>query len=153
MSAVEETVVVARPQQDVFGFLAEFGNLSLYDAFVTASSQIGDGPPGLGTRGRGSTRFMGRQFDWVVEFTEFEPPRRMVSRSVGGQRDLTAAFTLEPSDGGTRVTERLEAEMSGVVGRLPAPLLNRLLSRSLRANLRTLSRVLGEHQGSQPPRA
>jgi hypothetical protein len=35
---------------------------------------------------------------------------------------------------------------------LPAPLLNRLLSRSLRANLRTLSRVLGEHRTSLPPR-
>lgn len=97
MPVVEESVVIALPQQDVFDFLAQFENLSVYDAFVTGSGQVGDGPPGLGTRGWGTTRFMGQQFDWVVEFTEFEPPRRMMSRSVGGGRDLTATFTLEPA--------------------------------------------------------
>ena len=146
MPVVEESIVVARPQQEVFDFLANFENLSAYDAFVTASGQVGDGPPGLGTRGRGTTRFMGQQFDWTVEFTEFEPPRRMASRSVGGKRDITATFTLEPAAGGTRVMERLETgAMGGLLGKLPDPLVNRLLGRSLRGNLKTLGRVLSDH--------
>lgn len=145
MPVVEESVVIGLPQQEVFDFLAKFENLSVYDAFVTASGQVGDGPPGLGTRGRGTTRFMGQQFDWVVEFTEFEPPRRMTSRSVGGGRDLTATFLLEPAGSGTRVTERLETgAMGGLLGKLPDPVVNRLLGRSLRGNLKTLSRVLAE---------
>lgn len=145
MPVVEETVTVARPPHEVFDFLANFGNLSAYDAFVTTSGQIGDGPPGLGTQGRGTTRFMGQQFDWMVEFTEFEPPRRMVSRSIDGTRDLTATFTLEPNGGGTRVTERLEtgAKMGGLLGKLPDPVVDRLLARSLRRNLKTLTRLLG----------
>jgi uncharacterized protein YndB with AHSA1/START domain len=146
MPVVEESVVIARPPQEVFDFLANFGNLSAYDAFVTASGQVGDGPPGLGTRGRGTTRFMGQQFDWTVEFTEFEPPRRMVSRSVEGKRNVTATFTLEPAGGGTRVVERLETgAMDGLLGKLPKSLVNRLLGRSLRGNLKTLGRVLTEH--------
>ena len=69
----------------------------------------------------------------------------MASRSIGGNRDLTATFTLEPADGGTRVTERLETEaMAGLLGKLPAPIVNRLLSRSLRGNLKTLARLLAE---------
>lgn len=75
MPLVEESVVIARPPQEVFEFLAKFENLSVYDAFVTASGQVGDGPSGLGTRGWGTTRFMGQQSDWTVEYTEFEPPR------------------------------------------------------------------------------
>jgi carbon monoxide dehydrogenase subunit G len=146
MPVVEESVHIARPQQEVFDFLANFGNLSVYDAFVTASGQVGDGPPGLGTRGRGTTRFMGQQFDWTVEFSEFEPPRRMVSRSVEGKRNVTATFTLEPAGGGTRVVERLETgAMDGLLGKLPKSLVNRLLGRSLRGNLKTLGRVLTEH--------
>ena len=149
MPVTEETVVISRPPQEVFEFLANFENLSAFDAFVTASGQVGDGPPGLGTRGRGTTRFMGQQFDWMVEFTEFEPPRRMVSRSVEGKRDVTATFTLEPADGGTRVTERIETgAMGGLLGRLPDPLVNRLLGRSLRGNLKTLSRVLAENRST-----
>jgi carbon monoxide dehydrogenase subunit G len=146
MPGVQESVTIARPPQEVFEFLANFENLSAFDAFVTASGQVGDGPPGLGTRGRGTTRYMGQQFDWMVEFTEFEPPRRMVSRSVEGKRDVTATFTLEPADGGTRVTERLEAgAVGGFLDKLPDALVNRLLGRSLRGNLKTLSRVLAEH--------
>jgi carbon monoxide dehydrogenase subunit G len=149
MPGVQESVTIARPPQEVFDFLANFENLSAFDAFVTASGQVGDGPPGLGTRGRGTTRFMGQQFDWMVEFTEFEPPRRMVSRSVEGKRDVTATFTLEPADGGTRVTERIETgAMGGLLGRLPDPLVNRLLGRSLRGNLKTLSRVLAENRST-----
>lgn len=45
-------------------------SLSFYDAFVTVSGQVGDGTPGLGIRGWGTTRFMGHQFDWKVEFIE-----------------------------------------------------------------------------------
>ena len=149
MPVTEESVTIARPPQEVFDFLANFENLSAFDAFVTASGQVGDGPPGLGTRGRGTTRFMGQQFDWMVELTEFEPPRRMVSRSVEGKRDVTATFTLEPADGGTRVTERIETgAMDGLLGRLPDPLVNRLLGRSLRGNLKTLSRVLAENRST-----
>ena len=149
MPGVLESVTIARPPQEVFDFLANFENLSAFDAFVTASGQVGDSPPGLGTRGRGTTRFMGQQFDWMVELTEFEPPRRMVSRSVEGKRDVTATFTLEPADGGTRVTERIETgAMGGLLGRLPDPLVNRLLGRSLRGNLKTLSRVLAENRST-----
>lgn len=146
MPVVEESVVIPRPPQEVFDFLANFKNLSAYDAFVTKSGQVGDGPPGLGTRGRGTTRYMGRQFDWMVEYTEFEPPRRMVSRSVGGKPDITATFTLEADGGGTRVTERLETESktAGLMGKLPAPLVNRLLGRSLRRNLRTMAGLLAQ---------
>jgi hypothetical protein len=73
----------------------------------------------------------------------------MVSRSVEGKRDVTATFTLEPADGGTRVTERIETgAMDGLLGRLPDPLVNRLLGRSLRGNLKTLSRVLAENRST-----
>lgn len=146
MPVVEESVLTVRPQQEVFDFLADFGNLSTYDAFVTASGQVGDGPPGLGTRGRGTTRFMGKESDWTVEYTAFEPPRRMVSRSVEGDRDITATFILEPAGAGTRVTERLETtNLGGFMGKLPDPLVNRLLGRSLRRNLKALARILDGH--------
>lgn len=87
---------------------------------------------------------MGRQFDWMVEYTEFDPPRRMVSRSIEGERDLTATFTLESVDGGTRVTEqlRLNTPMEGLMGKLPGPLVEWFLGLSLRRNLKNLAKVL-----------
>lgn len=83
----------------------------------------------------------------AVEESVVDPRRKMVSRSIDGTRDLTATFMLEQNGGGTRITERLETgAMAGLMGRLPDPLVNRLIARSLRRNLKTLTRLLAEPQ-------
>ncbi|MGG6380120.1 SRPBCC family protein [Paenarthrobacter sp. NEAU-H11] len=150
MPVVEETVVIPRPQQEVFDFLSKFENIAVYDSSVTSSGQIGDGPLGVGSRGRGTSQIMGRQFDWTAEITEFDPPRRMVSRSVEGKLDFTITITLEPADGGTRVTERIEAAsgLGGIFGKLADPLVERAQGRTVRANLETLAEWLAEHPQS-----
>ena len=146
MPVVEESVVVARPPQEVFDFLSKFENLAFYDPFVTSSGQVGDGPVGLGTRGWGTNSYMGTRSDWIVEYTEFDPPRRMVSRSVEGKSDVTVTFGLQPVDGGTRVTEQIDVRSGmGFLDKLPAPLVSFILARSLRGNLKNLARWLAEH--------
>jgi len=150
MPVVEENVVIARPPQEVFDFLSKFENIAVYDSSVMSSGQVGDGPLGVGSRGKGTSKVMGRQFDWVVEISEFDPPRRMVSRSVEGKLDFTITFTLEPSDGGTRVTQRIEAGsgLGGIFGKLADSMVERAQGRTVRANLETLAEWLTEHPGT-----
>ncbi len=146
MPAVEESVVIARPPELVFDFLSKFENLAVYDPFVLASGQVGDGPVGLGTRGRGTSSYMGQRSDWTVEYTEFDPPRRMVSRSVEGRRDVTVVFRFQPVDGGTRVTEQIEVRSGlGFLDNLPDRLVCLVLGRSLRSNLKNLAKWLTKH--------
>ncbi|TQJ38217.1 carbon monoxide dehydrogenase subunit G [Arthrobacter sp. SLBN-112] len=147
MPVVEESVVIARPPQEVFDFLSKFENIAVYDSSVTASEQMGAGPVGMGSRGRGTSKIMGRRFDWTVEVVEFEPPRRMVSRSVEGKLNFTVSFTLEPADGGTRVTQRIDADsgLGGIFGKVADPLVERAQGRTVRANLETLAEWLVEH--------
>jgi carbon monoxide dehydrogenase subunit G len=144
---VEESVVIARPPQEVFDFLSRFENIAVYDSSVISSEQVGDGPLGVGTRGRGTSKVMGRQFDWTVEVAEFDPPRRMVSRSVEGKLDFTITFQVEPADGGTRLTQRIDAAsgLGGIFGKLADPLVERAQGRTVRANLETLAEWLAEH--------
>lgn len=147
MPVVEESVVIARPPQEVFDFLSRFDNIALYDSSVTTSEQVGAGPVAEGTRGRGTSKVMGRRFDWTVEVAEFDPPRRMVSRSVEGKLNFTVTFTLEPADAGTRVTQRIDAEsgLGGIFGKIADPLVERAQGRTVRANLETLAEWLVEH--------
>ncbi|TWD51018.1 carbon monoxide dehydrogenase subunit G [Arthrobacter sp. AG367] len=147
MPVVEESVVIARPPQEVFEFLSKFDNIAVYDSSVTTSEQVGTGPVAEGTRGRGTSKVMGRRFDWTVEVVEFDPPRRMVSRSVEGKLNFTVTFTLEPADGGTRVTQRIDAEsgLGGIFGKIADPLVERAQGRTVRANLETLAEWLVEH--------
>jgi carbon monoxide dehydrogenase subunit G len=147
MPVVEESVVIDRPPQEVFDFLSKFDNTAVYDSSVTTSEQVGPGPVGMGTRGRGTSKIMGRRFDWTVEVVEFDPPRRMVSRSVEGKLNFTVTFTLEPADGGTRVTQRIDADsgLGGIFGKIADPLVERAQGRTVRANLETLAEWLVEH--------
>lgn len=147
MPVVEESVIIARPPQDVFDFLAKPENIAVFDSSVTSSKQVGDGPVGVGSRARGTSKIMGRQFDWTTEVTEFDPPRRMVSRAVEGKLEFTVALTTEPAEGGTRLTQRIEASsgLGGIFGKLADPLVERAQGRTVRANLETLAELLAEH--------
>ena len=47
MPVVEESVVIARPPQEVFDFVSKFQNVAVFDSSVTASEQVAwwRGPP------------------------------------------------------------------------------------------------------------
>jgi carbon monoxide dehydrogenase subunit G len=144
---VEESVVIARPPEEVFEFLSKYENIAVYDSSVISSEGIGDNPLGVGSRGRGTSKIMGQQFDWTVEIIEYDPPRRIVNRSVEGKLDFTVSFTLEHADDGTRLTQRIDAAsgLGGVFGKLADPLVERAQGRTVRANLETLAEWLAEH--------
>ena len=87
--------------------------------------------------------------DYITAATirEFDPPRRMVSRNVEGKLDFTITLILEPADGSTRLTQRIDAAsgLGGVFGKLADSLVERAQGRTVRANLETLAEWLAEH--------
>jgi carbon monoxide dehydrogenase subunit G len=147
MPVVEESVFIARPPQEVFDFLVRSENIPVWDSSVVKAEQITEGPPGPGTRGKGTSKIMGRHFDWVVETTDFDPPKRTVVRSVEGKFDFTVTNTLEPVGDGTRLTFRIDADsgLGGIFGKLADPLVVKAQGRTVRANLETLAELLAEH--------
>lgn len=147
MPVVEESVFIARPPEEVFDFITNPAKIPIWDASVMAAEQIGSDPVGLGIRTRGTSKIMGRQFDWITEQTVFEPPTRSVLSSVEGQLTFTVTSTLEPAEGGTRLTYRIDADpgLGGVFGRLADPFIEKAQARTVRANLDTLAELLGEH--------
>ncbi|MDQ0078443.1 SRPBCC family protein [Arthrobacter oryzae] len=147
MAVIEESVFIARPPQEVFDYLIRSENVPVWDSSVIRSEQIGDGPVGVGTRSEGTSKIMGRHFDWVTENTYFDPPNRTVIQSVDGKFDFTIAYSLEPQDHGTRLTYRVDAPsgLGGVFGKLADPFVQKAHTRTVRANLETLADLLAEH--------
>ncbi|AQA25222.1 polyketide cyclase / dehydrase and lipid transport family protein [Rhodococcus sp. MTM3W5.2] len=76
MPILEQSVLIARPASEVWDFLADPANWPSWESSMLEMEQVTDGPLGLGTRWRGVTRVLGKQIDWVAEFTEFDPRRR-----------------------------------------------------------------------------
>ncbi|MBB3084373.1 SRPBCC family protein [Geodermatophilus sabuli] len=144
MPVVEHDVVIPSPPDAVFEYLADPGNPPRWDSSIVSVEQVGPGPVTVGTRWRGTSKVMGRRFEWTTEVTEAERPTRLASRSVEGALAFSVSYDLRAEAGGTHLRYRLEAEsgLGGAFGRLADPVVQRAQSRAVRAGLRRLAEQL-----------
>jgi uncharacterized membrane protein len=141
---VEESIVIDRPAEEVFGFLSVRANDPVWMASVTESEWLDPAEPmGVGRRGRMVMQAMGRR-EFLDEVTEYEPGRRIAHRSVAGPMVIHTACLAEPTGSSCRASVLYEPERvpGGVVGRLTAPLTARMLRRTFRADLARLKEIL-----------
>jgi len=117
------TVVVDRPIEEVFAFLADGENDPKFSPRVLEIAKTTDGPPAVGTVFASTVKDAGMKTKREFRLTEFEPPTRI--RWTELSKNLVTApdggYDLAPEGGGTRVTIHNVLEGHGV-GKLIAPL-------------------------------
>lgn len=131
-----------RSPEAVFDYMTDPANLASWQTSKTFVEQLTDGPPGLGTRFREGTKPPGgKEFEQLVEFTEFDRPRRLHVHIVEGPYPVDGTWSLAPSDAGTRVRFVAEGQLRGAL-RLLQPIAKRVMAhqfaayhRNLRCNL------------------
>jgi carbon monoxide dehydrogenase subunit G len=129
---IEQSFSVRRPPAEVFAFMTDPANLASWQPSKVAVEPLTDGPPRKGYRVRERTRIGLRQWDQVVEFTEFEPGRALSTRIVEGSVPVDGRWTLErDAAGNTHVHFVAEGDLTGLM-RLLEPLIKRGIARSFR---------------------
>jgi hypothetical protein len=119
--------------------------LAEWQTTKTSVEQLTPGPPGLGKRVRERTRQPGgREFEQIVEFTEFDRPHRFTAHIVEGPYPVDGTWSMEPSGEGTEVTFVAEGELRGVM-RLLGPLTRRMMGRQFAGYHDTLRRNIESH--------
>jgi uncharacterized membrane protein len=74
---VEESIIIDRPAEEVFGFLSVRTNDPVWMASVAESEWLDPAAPmGVGRRGRMVMQALGRR-EFLDEVTEYEPGRRI----------------------------------------------------------------------------
>jgi ligand-binding SRPBCC domain-containing protein len=144
---VEESVVINRPLQEVFDYVANRETLPEWSAPIQEVRKETQGPlVEEGARFTTVAKFLGRRFETPFEVSVHDPPRRHTDRSTGGPfpQEYTHIFE-EVAGGGTRLTEVTDGEPGGFF-RLAGPLLEIAVRRQFRADLETLKDLL-EAQG------
>jgi uncharacterized membrane protein len=115
----------ARPEE-VFAFVADAENNPRWHAHVRATRWLDEGPTALGRRGRQHGHLFGRDWAFVAEVAEWEPPRLVTFQVIEGYRVRTSIL-VEPADGGnSRVT------LTVTTPRIPGPGVDAFLSRVLK---------------------
>ena len=135
------TVTIDRPVREVFAFLANAENDRRWRPAVIEMTKIAGEGPGATYRqivaGPG-----GRRIDADIEITEVIPNQRIAFRAIKGPVRPVGSYDLAASDGGTAVTFRLGARLSGF-RKLMAPVVDRTMKAEVAA-LSGLKHVLEE---------
>jgi uncharacterized protein YndB with AHSA1/START domain len=138
----EQTFEIRRPPEEVFDYLADPAALSEWQTATTAIEQLSEGSPGPGARFRERVKPpVGREFEQITEFAEYERPRRLRVHVVEGPQPIDGTWTLEPAPAGTRVVFAAEGELRGPA-RLLGPVVRRAIARQFTAYHRNLRRNL-----------
>jgi uncharacterized protein YndB with AHSA1/START domain len=120
--AVERSVEIARPPEEVFAFLADARNDPRWCGTVVACEQrAGEGPaPGARYEARHKPTPFHGTMPRAIEIVEYEAPRLLRWRQEDGNGVFHITYEVEPSAGGARFTQRdsIDWKVPRTVGRL-----------------------------------
>jgi hypothetical protein len=150
MDPITSSVIVDRPREEIFEYLADIANHSEFsDHYIREVHMTREDTYGLGAGMRFRLPTPLNRFDWAeLTITDLEPPRRIVEKGRGGKFNRirrVVVYSLEPAGGhGTRVTVTTETEPKYPSDRLIEAFARGGLKRRQRKALARLRSILEE---------
>ena len=113
MARIHGDILIERPVEAVFDFVADERNEPRFNPQMATSSLESDEPIGEGSRFRTTFRSVGRLVPMTVEFTGYERPYRLGSRSRMRAMLTEGELTFEPESSGTRMRWSWDVQVRG----------------------------------------
>jgi uncharacterized protein YndB with AHSA1/START domain len=151
MPAVQKTIVVNAPIEQVFQALDDPDKMPLYVPNVRKVSDVHRSDARLGDRFQATYMVLGLHFEETFTYTEYERPRKITAQFADGMTG-TMSCTLEPLDESTRLTLENSYQMpGGVLGKArDALLLERMNEKTAERMLENIKMIV-ESQGAAAP--
>jgi uncharacterized protein YndB with AHSA1/START domain len=141
MAAIEASVVINRPVEEVFAYVVDPNNTAQWAGPVVEAKQTSEGPVGLGTTSTRVTQFLGRSMEATYEITEFEPNKYYADTMTSGPVPINGRISFDSVKDGTKVTVKGEIGAAGFF-KLAEPLLARMGKRQTATDVQTLKDLL-----------
>lgn len=123
MAQIVGEIVIQRPIGEVFDFIADERNEPRYNPQMTSVEQVTDGDIGLGTQFRADVMSGKRLLPVLIEFTTFDRPSRLGSRSTMSGMEIQGELIFEAVDASsTKMRWEWDLRPTGVL-RLLKPLM------------------------------
>jgi carbon monoxide dehydrogenase subunit G len=136
-----DSVVIARPPDEVWAFLTDFFNSPRVRPGALALRRTSPGPLGSGSVLQGRQTMLGFETRITMTVTEFDPPRRAVVTLAARPVRGAISTTLEPTADGTKVDRTTDIELHPAL-KLLSPVLGFIYRRQDRASSRNLKRLI-----------
>jgi uncharacterized protein YndB with AHSA1/START domain len=141
MNEFEIVTVIDRPVEDVFAALEDLDKFPRWNPGLAEVRQTSDGPLGVGSTMVYVGRFLGQRYESPSQYTEYLANRKLVSMTTAGPFHLEVESTVEPVDGGTRLTSVYRGESRGFF-KLAEPVVVRLTKRHFESAAENLKALL-----------
>lgn len=142
MVDVMTEIVIHRPREVVARYASDPENAPEWYTNIKAVSWESLPPLAVGSRLAFRARFLGRNLDYVYEFTELDPGKRLVMRTAQGPFPMQTTYTWADAAGrSTRMALRNTGEPAGfsaLMNLVMAP----MMRRAMRKDLARLKQVL-----------
>ena len=141
MAQIEGEIVIERPIGEVFDFVSDQRNEPRFNPQMTSAEQLTEGEIGLGTQFRAEVISGGRPLSMVIEFTKFDRPVRLSSRTTMPGMLILGELTFDAEGDVTRMRWAWDMRPAGAL-RLLKPLVILMGRRQERAIWTSLKRCL-----------
>ena len=146
MALVEGSVVIDRPVEEVFDFVADGRHEPQYHPQMRRVDKLTEGPVRAGTRYRAELTGRGRPVTMTTEFVGVERPKRIDETSSWWHGWTSSGhLSFEPVPDGTLLSWSWEVRPKGVM-RMMGPLVASLGGRQERRIWTALKGLLEEHR-------
>jgi uncharacterized protein YndB with AHSA1/START domain len=144
MSAIKETIDIARRPEDVFSYVTDPSHLPEWQESAVAVRQVDEGPLTVGSRVVVTRRVGRREIPMTMRVDELEAPRSWHMHGVDGPVRGDVTGRIEPLGDGARSRLTLSVDFEGHgIGKLLVPLVVRpQVSKEMPRNEEKLKRVL-----------
>jgi uncharacterized protein YndB with AHSA1/START domain len=122
MAKIEGEVLIDRPVDVVFDYVADQSNEPQYNPQMVRAEKITPGPVGRGTRFRSAVASRGRTAEMLIECISYDRPRLFASTTTMAQADISYTLTFEPTATGTRMRWSGRVRPKGAI-RLAGPVI------------------------------
>jgi uncharacterized protein YndB with AHSA1/START domain len=103
MARIDGEIVIDRPVDAVFDYVADQSNEPQYNPRMVRAEKITTGPVGVGTKFRSAVVSGRRTAEMLIEITSYDRPTRLASATAMQQADISYTLTFEAAASGTRM--------------------------------------------------
>ncbi|MDX1658237.1 MAG: SRPBCC family protein [Nitriliruptorales bacterium] len=143
MPTVTESIVIARPRQEVWDFLEDVGNTPRWNPMFVHQELVDAHELAPGVTIRSTAKMVGRTIHADAVMTQVDAPHRS-TLTTSTPFPATGSYVFEEVPGGTLFTWHMDAEpgLGGVFGILADGIVIAMVRMQLRRSMRRLKRHL-----------
>ena len=125
MAHIEGDIVIKRPVDEVFDFVADERNEPRYNPRMLRAEKVTDGPIGEGTQFRAETATRRGSAEMAIEITRYERPSRLESSTRLFEHGHRGSPDVRSGSGGNADAVGLDVRPRGVL-KLMGPIISRM---------------------------